>query len=114
MKNQFVTSCMKLVAAILLLPQLLTAQSDYRTLHQVIGVHPEHGEVFNGSTWDPAVTPPSSTDGAITIRNTHTIDVNSSLTIDQAVIESGGVVKFNIGTLTIANGTGVDLVINGA
>ncbi|MBL0095101.1 MAG: hypothetical protein IPP46_00465 [Bacteroidetes bacterium] len=95
-------------------PQLLTAQSDYRTFTSGDWSAPGTWEVFNGSTWDPAVTPPSSTDGAITIRNTHTIDVNSSLTIDQAVIEGGGIVRFYSGTLTVENGAGVDLVINGA
>ena len=104
----------KIATLLFLAPQFVSAQSDCRTITSGDWELASTWEVFNGATWVPAVAAPTSADGVITIRNTHTIAVNGSLTIDQTVIEGGGYVNFYSGNLTVANGSGIDLVINGA
>jgi hypothetical protein len=59
-----------------------------------------------------AAVAPSSTDGAINIRNTHTITVNSSVTADQIVVDAGGILSL-ASTLIVNDGTGTDLMVNG-
>lgn len=72
---------------------------------------------FNGSAWVAAPTPPSSSDGVITIQNTHRIDLILATTIDQVVIDAGGqLFIYNLTTpfvCTLANGTGTDITNNG-
>ncbi len=71
-------------------------------------------ERFNGSSWVTPGTAPISTDGIITIRSAHTVTISAAVTVDQVVIETGGVVIHNsTGTVTLANGTGTDLQVNG-
>ena len=69
----------------------------------------------NGTSWVNATTGqvPTSTDGTISILNTHTVTINSSVNIDQTTIDLGGRVVLSAGTLTIDDGTGTDLIING-
>ena len=69
----------------------------------------------NGTSWVNATTGqvPSNTDGTITIRNTHTVTINSDTSIDQTTIDLGGKIVLASGWLTIANGSGTDLIING-
>ncbi len=57
---------------------------------------------------------PSNTSGAITVRNGHTVTISASVSADQCTIEAGGQVSVNSGqTLTINNGNGTDLTVNG-
>ena len=68
----------------------------------------------DGSTWVNASATPTSSDGTITIRNGHTVTVASSVTVDEVVIATGGLLDLNGGSvLTINNGTGTDLDIYG-
>ncbi|CAN5372723.1 hypothetical protein BH09BAC3_BH09BAC3_12870 [soil metagenome] len=69
----------------------------------------------NGSFEEsPSTVAPSSSSGTITIQNPHTVLVTAGVTIDQTVIQSGGLLQVNLRiTLTIADGTGIDLDING-
>ena len=60
-----------------------------------------------------SVAAPSSASGAITVLSGNTVTINSDLTIDQATIDNGGKVTLAGGTLTINNGAGSDLIING-
>jgi hypothetical protein len=66
----------------------------------------------NGSDWFNATLTPTSSANTITIRNNHTVTINANVTVDQVVIESGGVISYTAGTLTVANGTGHDIQIN--
>lgn len=66
----------------------------------------------DGNTWEDATNTPTSNDFTITIRNGHTITINASVTLDEVVIESGGILSYTAGTLTVANGTGHDIQIN--
>ena len=69
----------------------------------------------NGSAWVAAYRPPtnSSTAGVITIRNGHTITVTSAVTVDQVLVEAGGQITVSNVTLTVGNGTGIDLDVFG-
>ena len=67
----------------------------------------------NGMTWQDAAQAPSSTDGTITILSPHKVTFNANRTVDQLTIASGAELEVVAGTLTIANGSGTDLVING-
>jgi hypothetical protein len=69
----------------------------------------------NGSAWVAAYRPPtnSSTASVITIRNGHTITVTSAVTMDQVLVEAGGQITVSNVTLTVGNGTGIDLDVFG-
>ncbi|MCW5920772.1 MAG: Ig-like domain-containing protein [Saprospiraceae bacterium] len=55
---------------------------------------------------------PTSASGVITIRSPHTVTFNAAITVDQVVIESGATVT-QTANMTIANGSGDDLVVDG-
>jgi hypothetical protein len=63
------------------------------------------------------VTPqtyPTSEANTITILSGHTITINEDVTIDQLTIATGGtLILSGSATLTIANGTGADMIVNG-
>ena len=68
----------------------------------------------DGSVWQAATTTPTSSHGAITIRNGHTVTVSAIVTVDQVTVESGGQVTIaSTITWTLADGTGTDLTVNG-
>ena len=68
----------------------------------------------DGLTWSAAASTPSSTDGTITIRNGHTVTITAAVSIDQVTVDNGGIVIHSgAGTVTLADGTGTDLTING-
>lgn len=69
-------------------------------------------QIYNNG-WVNTSTPPTSANGTITIRNGHTVTVTANVTVDQVVVESGGNLTVGAATLTIANGTGTDLNVNG-
>ncbi|MBL4657720.1 MAG: hypothetical protein JKX73_06945 [Flavobacteriales bacterium] len=66
----------------------------------------------NGATWVGASVAPSSTDEDITVRQ-HTVTITTVVTFDQTVVEIGGTLNYTGGTVTVVDGTGVDLTING-
>jgi hypothetical protein len=68
----------------------------------------------DGSTnWITATATPDNNANTITI-NSHTITVTASVSIDQATVSSGGTIIVNSGqTLTINDGSGTDLTIDG-
>lgn len=70
-------------------------------------------ESFSNGEWIDATLIPSNTAGTITIRTGHTINVTNSLTADQVVVEQGGILDTTTGSLTISNGAGDDLIVNG-
>jgi hypothetical protein len=89
------------------------ALGDYRSAASGLWGAVGTWEYYNGATWVPAVVVPSSADGVIDIRSGHTVTVNSNFTVDQVVISAGGTLHINAGTLTIANGSGTDIVATG-
>jgi Secretion system C-terminal sorting domain len=71
-------------------------------------------ERFNGATWIAAtVAPTSAAANVITIRSPHTVTIGATASIDQVVVDAGSILSWTLGTLTIANGVGVDLSVNG-
>ncbi|HCE58418.1 MAG TPA: hypothetical protein DER09_11445 [Prolixibacteraceae bacterium] len=69
----------------------------------------------DGTTWVAATsTPTSSNSTSILVRNGNIVTVDNNLNVDDLTIETGGQVTVNSNrTLTIANGTGTDLTVNG-
>src|SRR5690349_6826349 len=64
--------------------------------------------------WSAATLTPDLNAGTISIRNGHTVTALASVTVDEVVIESGGVLINSMpaaNTLTFNNGTGTDLDI---
>ena len=68
---------------------------------------------FNGTVFVTAPTPPDNTNGTITIKSGHTVIINSSVTTDETVVESGGTLSQVSSTLSIADGPGEDIAVNG-
>ncbi|HYG52022.1 MAG TPA: T9SS type A sorting domain-containing protein [Flavobacteriales bacterium] len=89
------------------------ATGDYRSFATGTWTTASNWERYNGTAWVTATAAPTSTDGAITIQSGHTMQIAANATIDQITINSGGTINWTGGTCTIANGTGVDLQING-
>jgi hypothetical protein len=61
--------------------------------------------------WLDATCPPDFNAYTITISNGHTVTINSSIEVDQVIIENGAILSHNSGTLSLKNGTGDDLII---
>jgi hypothetical protein len=66
-----------------------------------------------GSLWYAAGTPPDYNNDEITILNGNTVTVASNVTVDQVTVETGGKITVNNVTLTVADGTGDDLTVDG-
>ena len=63
-------------------------------------------------TWIPATLTPTSSANTITIRNGHTVTVTVAVTIDQLIIQNGGIVVHSVGVLTINDdATGDDVIV---
>ena len=87
---------------------------DYRSIGSGNWSNTAIWERYNGTSWATTVTAPSSAESVITIQNGHTVTVSGNVTADQVVVDAGGTLSISSGkTLTIANGTGDDLTING-
>jgi hypothetical protein len=69
---------------------------------------------FDGTSWVAAVATPTSANGVITIQAPFIVTRNAALTVDQVIIDPGATILSSAASiLTIANGAGVDLTING-
>lgn len=67
-----------------------------------------------GTSWTAATTTPTSSDGLVTIQNTHTVTVTANVSVDQVTVNAGGQITVNSSrTLTIADGAGTDLSVDG-
>ncbi|MFO7622376.1 MAG: hypothetical protein R6W81_14115, partial [Bacteroidales bacterium] len=106
-----------LVAGCLLLVNgYLTGQTldDFRTTGNATFNSPANWERYNGTAWVPAGAEPTVAAYTITIRNTHTVAVTVSTTLNQLVVEAGGILTINAGiTLTLFIGPGTDLDVSG-
>jgi hypothetical protein len=92
---------------------------DYQSVNTGDWSAAETWEVFDGSAWHTATVAPNYTNGVVTIRNGHTVNVKGNETIDQTIVESGGVLIMGIPplstgvVLTIVDGIGTDFIVNG-
>ncbi len=93
----------------------IAAAGDYRSNVSPTGLWNTAAswQTFDGSSWITATVPPSATDGIITIQNGDSIRINSATSLDQVVVENGGVLTmFNTGsatTFTLNDGAGNDI-----
>jgi len=67
----------------------------------------------DGTTWNPASTPPSNLDSNITVRATHLVVVDADITVDQLTVAAGGTVSVQAGNFTLSNGDGIDCTVAG-
>jgi hypothetical protein len=92
---------------------------DYRSNVVTTGVWDNAAtwQIYDGTSWVAAVSPPTSSDGVITIAVGDSIRMNVATTVDQVVVESGAILAiFNGGgatTFTLNDGPGDDIVNNG-
>ncbi len=70
-------------------------------------------QIFDGSSFVAAPSAPESSDGVITIRTNHIVTQSGDITVDQVVVQVGGSLIHNGGVLTLLNGTGTDLSVEG-
>jgi hypothetical protein len=100
--------------SIMVVIQSLTAQTagDYRSAGTGTWATASTWQTYNGTSWVPAVAGPTSADGAITILSGHTVTIAVNVTADQLTVNAGGQLAITA-ALTIANGTGTDLQVNG-
>ncbi len=92
------------------------SSGDYRTATSGNWNSASTWERYNGSSWvaSPSQGAPTSSMGAITVLNTHTVTVTANVTLDQVTVNNGGQITVNSGvTLTIRNGSGTDLTVSG-
>jgi len=69
--------------------------------------------VDGNAPWTPATTPPLAIRGPISILSGNTITINSFVEIDEVTIDAGGTLVRSSNNLTILDGPGVDLTVNG-
>ncbi|MCF8224046.1 MAG: hypothetical protein K9J25_12995, partial [Bacteroidales bacterium] len=87
---------------------------DYRTVGDADFNSPTNWQRFNGGGWAAAGNDPNLGAETIFIRAGHTATLSVSETLDQLIVESGGILSINSGsTLTLNNGTGTDLDVSG-
>ncbi|MGV3768276.1 MAG: T9SS type A sorting domain-containing protein [Chitinophagaceae bacterium] len=95
------------------------AIGDYRSNVSPTGVWSAaaNWQTWDGASWITASSAPTSADGVITILAGDSMRIESSVTIDQVVVQATGklAIFVNAGTVTctINNGTGTDLEVNG-
>jgi hypothetical protein len=70
-------------------------------------------ERYNGAAWAAAAAAPVSTDATISIQNGHTVNVTAPVTVDQVVVDAGGTLTISTAAMTVANGAGTDVTVNG-
>ena len=122
--RRFMLSAFILLTAILsIIPGSIKAQTvgDYRsiiTTGKPILTPWENAsswERFDGLLWVPATVSPNFNDGVITVRTPTYMLINTDLTLDQTIVENGATIQPSAAgaTLTINNGAGTDLELNG-
>ncbi len=92
-----------------------TAASAFRSFTSGAWENTGTWERFDGASWiNPAPsTPTGAASNSIKILNGHTITINADVSIDQTTIDAGGQLAIAAGTVTVSNGSGTDLTVNG-
>lgn len=69
---------------------------------------------FDGAAWvTTSVIPNGTNGGVITITGTDSLEIDAAVTADQVIVNSGGVLSVQSANLTLNDGPGTDLLING-
>ena len=92
---------------------MAASSGDYRSKTTGSWTTASTWEKYNGSAWVNAIAAPTSADGTITIQNGHTVTVLSNASATKLLVEAGATLAINTNTLTISNGTGTDVTIDG-
>lgn len=97
---------------------LAETAGDYRSKTSGNWTSTSTWQTYSGSEWLDAEATPNSASGVVTILNGHTVTINSDgLIIDQTIVDAGGVLTINLSNeyyeLTVNNGSGDDLTVNG-
>ena len=69
------------------------ANGDYQSVGSGDWNDPSNWERYNGVSWLPAILAPSSIDGVVSIRNSHTITTGGVISGGQVIIEQNAVLK---------------------
>ncbi len=92
----------------------LPSNGDYRSKQSGSWGTATNWEKYQGGNWTTPSSAPTSSDGLIEILSGHTMTVAASVTADQILVDAGGTLAVSTGTLTLNNGTGTDITINGS
>jgi hypothetical protein len=68
---------------------------------------------FDGANWAITSIIPNNSAGTITINGTDSIEIDGTVTANQLIINNGATLSIKGGTLTIDDGPGIDLLVNG-
>lgn len=114
---KFKVTYLTMLACVMFFAQLSFAQSigDYQSASSGdwTTTPASRWDVWDGDSWEDAVSAPNSSSGVITILSTHNITVGlAAVTADQVVVASGGTLTVNT-VLTIDDGLGTDLEVDG-
>jgi hypothetical protein len=88
------------------------AVGDYRTVANGNWNNLATWNTWNGAAWVAPGAAPNNTNGAITIQAGHTVAITAVVTVDQVIVNGNLNTTTGI-VVTLANGAGVDLLING-
>lgn len=115
MKNRYFIISLLCFAVFNICPKLKAqVTDDFQTIGNVNFAAATNWQRYNGSMWVAAGSAPTSTTSqTITISSGHIATITNTISLDQLIIESTGILDYSGGTLTIADGTGVDLTIFG-
>lgn len=113
MKINFTHSLSLVIAIFSFNSAFSQAVGDYQSISAGDWSNISHWERYDGTTWQPAVTVPTSADGVITITSAGSITVGlSAVTADQVVVDPSATLIINntftlsgIGTAATVNGT---------
>lgn len=103
-----------LAAMVLVLTMPAFAQNigDFRSIASSNWNSVSTWERYDGANWVGGFFPTNANAGVITIQTGHSVTNTASVTADQIVVASGGMLAAS-STLTLANGSGVDLDVSG-
>jgi hypothetical protein len=89
---------------------------DFRSVASGTWATVANWQSYNGTAWVAAAAAPNSGSNVITIQSPHVINIAASVTADQIVVNTGATLSTTGGlgvVLTLANGSGADLTIDG-
>ncbi len=93
---------------------MAAVNNDYRTISSGNWSNPAIWQRYNGSSWVAATVAPNNTHNVITIQTGHNVIFNTSLTVDQVVVQANAHLELQMGlTMTLNNGTGTELDVSG-
>jgi len=109
----FIGNLFAAIAWLLAMTSVAQVTGDYRSAGTGDWSAASTWQIFNGSSFVAAPSAPEASDGVITIRANHIVTQGGDITVDQVVVQVGGSLIHNGGVLTLLDGTGTDLSVEG-